>query len=84
VAASVSLAGVNAGPMIYDEGDYFGRTVNIAARIARRAGPGQVFVGEPVVDVVAPNGFHFVDAGAFPLKGIAEPVRIFEACKGDG
>ena len=26
--------GVNAGPMIYEEGDYFGRTVNIAARIA--------------------------------------------------
>ena len=38
--------GVNAGPMIYDEGDYFGRTVNIAARIASQAGPDQVFVGE--------------------------------------
>jgi adenylate cyclase len=36
--------GVNAGPMIYEEGDYFGRTVNIAARIASRAGPDQVFV----------------------------------------
>ena len=31
--------GVNAGPMIYEEGDYFGRTVNIASRIASRAGP---------------------------------------------
>jgi adenylate cyclase len=29
--------GVNAGPMIYEEGDYFGRTVNIAARIASQA-----------------------------------------------
>ena len=41
--------GVNAGPMIYDEGDYFGRTVNIAARIASQAGPDQVFVGIDVV-----------------------------------
>ena len=41
--------GVNAGPMIYDEGDYFGRTVNIAARIASQAGPDQVFVGEDVL-----------------------------------
>jgi adenylate cyclase len=40
--------GVNAGPMIYDEGDYFGRTVNLAARIAAQAGAGQVFVGEEV------------------------------------
>jgi adenylate cyclase len=41
--------GVNAGPVIYDEGDYFGRTVNIAARIAAQAGAGQVFVGADVV-----------------------------------
>src|ERR1043166_3086134 len=38
--------GVNAGPMIYDEGDYFGRTVNIAARIAAQASANCVFAGE--------------------------------------
>jgi adenylate cyclase len=75
--------GVNAGRMIFDEGDYFGRTVNIAARIAGAAGPHQVFVGDPVVEVVTPVGFRFVDAGEFPLKGIAEPVRIFEAVRDD-
>lgn len=75
--------GVNAGPMIFDEGDYFGRTVNVAARIASQAGPDQVFVGAPVVEVVTPNGFRFVDAGTFALKGIAEPVPIFEAVPDD-
>ena len=40
--------GVNAGPIMDDEGDYFGRTVNIAARIASQAGPDQVFVGMDV------------------------------------
>jgi len=76
--------GVNAGRMIFDEGDYFGRTVNLAARIAGQAGPDQVFVGEPVVEVVRPEGFRFVDAGEFSLKGIADPVRIFEAVRSGG
>jgi adenylate cyclase len=71
--------GVNAGPMIYDEGDYFGRTVNIAARIASRAGADQVFVGEDAWREVTPDGFRLVQVGKFDLKGIAEPVTIFEA-----
>jgi adenylate cyclase len=75
--------GVNAGPMIYEEGDYFGRTVNIAARIAAQAGPDQVFVGEDVVPHIAPAGFRIVEAGAFELKGIEEPVTLYEAIRDD-
>lgn len=71
--------GVNAGPMIYDEGDYFGRTVNIAARIAARADADQVFVGEDAWREVTPDGFRLVEVGKFDLKGISEPVTIFEA-----
>jgi adenylate cyclase len=73
--------GVNAGPMIYDEGDYFGRTVNIAARIASQAGPGQVFVGEDVLRHITPSGFSLVEVGAFDLKGIAKPVILCEAIR---
>ncbi len=76
--------GVNAGPMIYDEGDYFGRTVNIAARIASEAGPDQVFVGIDVVPQVEPRGFQLVEVGAFELKGIKDPVRILQAVRDDG
>jgi adenylate cyclase len=71
--------GVNAGPMIYDEGDYFGRTVNIAARIASQAGAGQVYVGEDLVQSVPLEGFEVREVGAFELKGVAQPVTIFEA-----
>jgi class 3 adenylate cyclase/YHS domain-containing protein len=71
--------GVNAGPMIYDEGDYFGRTVNIAARIAGQAGPDQVFVGEDAQREVSPDGFELFEVGRFGLKGIAEPVLLYEA-----
>ena len=38
--------GINAGSVIVQEGDYFGRTVNIAARIADYAGPHEVLVSE--------------------------------------
>jgi adenylate cyclase len=73
--------GVNAGPMIYDEGDYFGRTVNIAARIATQAGPAQVFVGEDVLPHIMPSGFRLVEIGAFELKGIAKPLRVYEGIR---
>ncbi len=71
--------GINAGPMIYDEGDYFGRTVNIAARIASQASADQVFLGEGARRAVTPDGFRLVEVGGFELKGIAEPVTIYEA-----
>jgi adenylate cyclase len=74
--------GVNAGPMIYDEGDYFGRTVNVAARLAGEASPHQVLVGEDAAAVVHPEGFRLVEVGPVSLKGIAQPVMAFEARAG--
>jgi len=73
--------GVNAGPMIYDGGDYFGRTVNIAARIAAQAAANQVFVGEDLVRGVEPQGYRVREVGPFELKGIARPVTLFEAVR---
>jgi adenylate cyclase len=73
--------GVNAGPMIYEEGDYFGRTVNIAARIASQAGADRVFIGEDAAREVTPDGFRLSEVGTFELKGISRPVRIFEALR---
>ncbi len=75
--------GVNAGPMIYEEGDYFGRTVNIAARIASQAGSDQVFLGEDVLHHIAPTGFRVVEAGRFELKGIEKPLTLHEAIRDD-
>jgi adenylate cyclase len=73
--------GVEAGPMVYDEGDYFGRTVNVAARIASAAGSDQVFVGEGFAELVRPHGFRLREVGAFELKGISQRVRLFEAVR---
>jgi len=42
--------GIHAGPVVFQEGDYFGRTVNLAARIGEYARPGEVLVSQEVVD----------------------------------
>jgi adenylate cyclase len=73
--------GVNAGPMLYDEGDYFGRTVNIAARIGAHAEAGQVYVGDALAGNVVEEGFRLVEVGDVVLKGIAQPVRILQAVR---
>ena len=73
--------GVNAGPMLYDQGDYFGRTVNVAARIASQAEAGRVYVGESLVEAVVPEGYTLREVGPFELKGIAEPMVLYEAIR---
>ena len=75
-------AGVEAGAMLYDEGDYFGRTVNIAARIAAQAEANQVFVGESVPRLVTGHEVAFREVGRFALKGIAEPMTLYEVSRG--
>jgi hypothetical protein len=73
--------GVAAGPVVAQGGDYFGRTVNLAARIAAHAGAGQVLVSASVANSAPPQGVRFVEQGELPLKGFARPVRLLEACR---
>jgi Protein of unknown function (Hypoth_ymh)/Adenylate and Guanylate cyclase catalytic domain len=76
-AAGPRRGGRRAG--VAQAGDYFGRTVNVAARIAARAGEGQVLVSERVAESGPPPGVTFVELGELPLKGISRPVRVLEA-----
>src|SRR5215218_8643537 len=55
--------GVAAGPVVVQGGDYFGRTVNLAARIATRAGAGQVLVSQSVAESASGEGVSFVALG---------------------
>jgi adenylate cyclase len=72
--------GVAAGPVVAQGGDYFGRTVNLAARIAAHASAGRVLVSQRVAES-SPEGVRFVELGELQLKGIARPVRLLEACR---
>jgi adenylate cyclase len=71
--------GVAAGPVVVQGGDYFGRTVNLAARIAGRASAGQVLVSQRVAESAPPGGVTFEELGELRLKGFARPVRLLEA-----
>jgi adenylate cyclase len=72
--------GINAGPVVIQEGDYFGRTVNIASRIADYARPHEVLVSEAAKLNAGRVEFEFV--GDVPLKGISSAVRLHRATRG--
>jgi adenylate cyclase len=71
--------GVAAGPVIRQGGDYFGRTVNLASRIADHARGGQVLVSEPVMAMASVAGVRFDAVGPIALPGLRNPVNLFEA-----
>jgi adenylate cyclase len=72
-------AGVAAGPVVIQGGDYFGRTVNLAARIAAHAGAGQVLASQRVAESDPPAGVRFVELGELELRGFTGPIRLLEA-----
>lgn len=75
-------AGIAAGPAVFQDGDYFGGTVNMAARIAAHAAAGQTLVSPEVVDL-ADKDLRFREVGSVELKGISHPVRVFEPVAAD-
>src|SRR5215216_2541352 len=71
--------GVAAGPVVVQGGDYFGRTVNLASRVAAHARAGQVLVTGAVAEASAPDGVVFSDLGRLRFKGFSAPIRVLEA-----
>ena len=71
--------GIHAGPVVFQEGDYFGRTVNLAARIAEYARPGEVLVSQEVVDAADGGPMTFTEIGPVELKGVPGTLRLYIA-----
>jgi len=71
--------GINSGEPVYDDGDFFGSTVNLAARICAAAAPGQILVSETVRQLVGKlDQAPFVDRGLLRVKGFPQPQHVFE------
>jgi adenylate cyclase len=70
--------GVHFGEVLYRDGDYYGREVNQAHRVAARAAGGEVIVTRPVVEA---SGSHLVfeRIGEVSLKGFTSPTELFLA-----
>lgn len=71
--------GIHAGPVVFREGDYFGRTVNIAARMADYARPREVLVSQEVVDLAREIPVTFTDVGPVELKGVSGTIHLHSA-----
>ena len=73
--------GINAGPVVAQEGDYFGRTVNVAARIADYAQPHEVLVSDEAMRSAGSDDVEFELVGDVTLKGVPRTVRLHRATR---
>ncbi len=79
VAADAGIevrAGVCFGPVLAQDGDYFGSTVNLAARLVAAAAPGQV-LADAVVAARLPEDWSAVAVPPVVLRGFDEPVTPY-------
>jgi class 3 adenylate cyclase len=67
-------AGLTLGPVAAHDGDYFGQTVNLAARASTAAMPGEV-----LLDAAAAHALpgRTEPAGDYDLKGFSDPVPLY-------
>lgn len=73
--------GVHTGEAVEREGNYFGPTVNRAARLMALAHGGQVLVSSAVEQITRqglPPGLHLLDRGSHQLRGISQPETVFQ------
>ncbi len=66
-------AGIAAGEPIERNGDFFGSTVQLAARLCMQAAPGQTLVSSSVAELCGRR--RLTDVGEFTLKGFPQAVR---------
>jgi pimeloyl-ACP methyl ester carboxylesterase len=70
-------AGVHTGECEVVDGKVAGLAVAIGARVAGKAGPGDVLVSQTVRDLVAGSGIEFDDRGETELKGVPGDFRLY-------
>jgi adenylate cyclase len=71
--------GIHYGETLYRDGDYYGREVNQAARVAARAAGGEVLITRPVVDSAGGPHLEFERIGEVRLKGFSEATELARA-----
>jgi class 3 adenylate cyclase len=71
--------GIESGPVVFQDGDVYGRTVNVASRIADLAEAGDVLTSEETMRRVEANDIEWTLVGSAELKGVAAPVTLYRA-----
>jgi len=67
--------GVHTGSVEHRDGNYFGATVNRAARVGDPGHGGQVLVSAATAGLV--DDAELVDLGSFQLRGLRDPEHIW-------
>jgi len=67
--------GAAAGEPIERDNDFFGSTVNLAARLCAQADPGTVLVTNGIAELCLGKGMRFSEVRDASLKGFDEPIR---------
>jgi len=76
--------GLHAGEPVAQEGDFIGSAVNVASRIGAAASAGQLLISEVVRSLVRTGApFPMRDRGPVALKGLSEPIRLYEVMWSD-
>ena len=70
-------AGLHTGELELDGSEIRGIAVHTGARVAAKAGPGEVLTSSTVKDLVAGSGLEFADRGTHELKGVPGEWRLF-------
>jgi class 3 adenylate cyclase len=73
--------GIHSGPVVFQDGDIYGSTVNVAARLSARAAPGEILVSQPVADRIAQPGL-LDPVGPVELKGLPRPLEVWRCPAG--
>ena len=66
--------GINVGDVVVEDGDIFGDSVNVAARLEGLAEPGGIWVRR---DAAGKLDLTFEDMGEQQLKNIVRPLRVY-------
>ena len=66
------------GEPIAEEQDLFGTAVQLARRICGPAEPGQILASNVVRELAMGKGFLFSDRGEVALRGVEDPVRLYQ------
>ena len=74
----LTRSGLNCGPVIKRGNDYFGSTVNIAARLTGFAAPGQLLATKPIAEIATVSGISVRSLGKVSVRSFPQKIDLFE------
>ncbi len=75
--------GLHTGTAVERDGDYFGRTVNRAARIMAAGHGGQIVLSDVTAGLMRDEQAELTDLGEHRFTGVDAPIRLWQVGRGE-